>query len=185
MESTSFISLVTRTAGLLLAACLLAPGQPARAGTLVVTPASTAITLLPGEQIAVTGHITNLTGMPLYASDIWLNFSGYPAGTLALTQVLGQPEIVLDDRTVSPLLTLFTIDTLAGAQLDAVYTFEFFAVDTNGVYSDSVAMNVTLVPEPVTVMMLACGLLLMVPGAWASHCSRLGDHQSLLQGRMK
>ncbi|QBE64076.1 hypothetical protein [Pseudoduganella lutea] len=39
------------------------------------------------------------------------------------------------------------------------------------------------VPEPVSVLMLACGLLLMVPGAWASRWSRLGDTDSLLQRR--
>ena len=182
MKPTPFISLVTRMAGLLLAAALLAAGQPARAGTLVVAPSSSDIMLLPGEQIAVTGYITNLTGTPLHASDIWLNFSGYPAGTLALTQVLGEPDIVLDDRTMSPLLTLFTVGAPAGAPRDAMYTFEFFAVDVNGVYSEPVSMHVALVPEPVTVVMLACGLLLMVPGAYVAHGSRLGN-QGLLQGR--
>lgn len=39
------------------------------------------------------------------------------------------------------------------------------------------------VPEPVSVLMLACGLLLMVPGAWAARWSRLGDTDSLLQRR--
>jgi hypothetical protein len=40
------------------------------------------------------------------------------------------------------------------------------------------------VPEPVSVLMLACGLLLMVPGAWAARWSRLGDSESLLQRRL-
>jgi len=43
---------------------------------------------------------------------------------------------------------------------------------------------VTPVPEPVSVFMLACGLLLMVPGAWAARWSRLGDSESLLQRRL-
>jgi hypothetical protein len=40
------------------------------------------------------------------------------------------------------------------------------------------------VPEPVSVLMLACGLLLIMPGAWAARWSRLGDNKSLLQRRL-
>jgi hypothetical protein len=40
------------------------------------------------------------------------------------------------------------------------------------------------VPEPVSVLMLACGLLLIMPGAWAARWSRLGDNESLLQRRL-
>lgn len=40
------------------------------------------------------------------------------------------------------------------------------------------------VPEPVSVLMLACGLLMMMPGAWAVRWSRLGDSESLLQRRL-
>jgi hypothetical protein len=40
------------------------------------------------------------------------------------------------------------------------------------------------VAEPVSVLMLACGLLVMVPGAWAARWSRLGDSESLLQRRL-
>lgn len=39
----------------------------------------------------------------------------------------------------------------------------------------------TPVPEPVAVLMLACGLLLIMPGAWAARSSRLGDTAPLLQ----
>lgn len=42
----------------------------------------------------------------------------------------------------------------------------------------------TPVPEPVSVLMLACGLLLMVPGAWAARWTRLGDNESLLKRRL-
>jgi hypothetical protein len=42
----------------------------------------------------------------------------------------------------------------------------------------------TPVPEPVAVLMLACGLLLIMPGAWAARWSRLGDTESLLQRRL-
>ena len=42
----------------------------------------------------------------------------------------------------------------------------------------------TPVPEPVSVLMLACGLLLIMPGAWAARWSRLGDNESLLQRRL-
>ncbi|GGY97843.1 hypothetical protein ACFFTM_20775 [Pseudoduganella plicata] len=38
------------------------------------------------------------------------------------------------------------------------------------------------VPEPMLVVMLACGLLLMMPGAWLAEWSRLGDHRRLLRG---
>lgn len=40
------------------------------------------------------------------------------------------------------------------------------------------------VPEPVSVLMLACGLLLIMPGAWVARWSRLGDNESLLQRRL-
>ncbi len=40
------------------------------------------------------------------------------------------------------------------------------------------------VPEPMSVLMLACGLLLIMPGAWAARWSRLGDDESLLQRRL-
>jgi hypothetical protein len=42
----------------------------------------------------------------------------------------------------------------------------------------------TPVPEPFFVVMLAGGLLLMVPGAWAARWSRLGDNESLLPRRL-
>lgn len=42
----------------------------------------------------------------------------------------------------------------------------------------------TPVPEPVSVLMLACGLLLMVPGAWAARWTRLGDDECLLKRRL-
>jgi hypothetical protein len=42
----------------------------------------------------------------------------------------------------------------------------------------------TPVPEPISVLMLACGLLLIMPGAWAARWSRLGDNESLLQRRL-
>jgi hypothetical protein len=55
--------------------------------------------------------------------------------------------------------------------------------------AEAVAMPAALVPatpvpEPVSVLMLACGLLLMVPGAWAVRWSRLGDSEPLLQRRL-
>lgn len=36
------------------------------------------------------------------------------------------------------------------------------------------------VPEPMLVVMLACGLLLIMPGTWLAEWSRLGDRRRLL-----
>jgi hypothetical protein len=67
----------------------------------------------------------------------------------------------------------------------AAYDVSMIAIDTTGRVSDPVEMRLVPapVPEPMSVLTLACGLLLMMPGAWLARWSCLGDRVSLLQRR--
>ena len=47
----------------------------------------------------------------------------------------------------------------------------------------AVTVHIASVPEPVSVLMLMCGLLLIVPGGWLPRWSMLGERQSLLRRR--
>jgi hypothetical protein len=79
-------------------------------------------------------------------------------------------------------LILFSVAPDADGE---VYEVAWFAIDTAGRVSDPVALRVVPapVPEPVSVLMLACGLLLIMPGAWMGRWSRLGDREPMLQRR--
>lgn len=136
---------------------------------LTVTPATYSATLQPGEIFTVTGFVTNLTGADLFATDIFFNFSGFPADKLAINQVLGATDFVLADRTESDEIDLFTIALLTSALPGETYSFEFFALDINGVFSDVSQFAVTTgdvappigVPEPASAAMFMLGLLLL------------------------
>jgi hypothetical protein len=67
----------------------------------------------------------------------------------------------------------------------AVLDVPFAAIDRTGNVSDTVALTVPAapVPEPVSVLMLMCGLLLIVPGGWLGRWAMLGDRESLLRRR--
>ena len=95
------------------------------------------------------------------AAAIWLG--DYPAGTLAV-----QPQSA---PVTSPALALLEVPGE-----DMIVTD-----------SHPVALSAPLppVPEPMLVVMLACGLLLIMPGTWLAEWSRLGDHRRLLRSASK
>lgn len=91
------------------------------------------------------------------AAAIWMG--DYPAGTLA-PQVQAVPAM----PAVLPALDAASEDIIAADR-------------------HPVALSAPLppVPEPMLVVMLACGLLLMMPGTWLAEWSRLGDRRRLLK----
>lgn len=89
------------------------------------------------------------------AAAIWLG--EYPAGTL-----LAQPQPTLE----APL----------PASVDL--TGELLVAD---VPRAPLPAPLPPVPEPMLVVMLACGLLLIMPGTWLAEWSRLGDRRRLLR----
>ena len=146
----------------LLAALWLCLALPAQAGPLQILPNITAVQLGVGDSFTVFGKVTNVTGAPLQTTDLGLNFSGYPALALLTTQLLGDPDLTLPDRSTSALLALFEITVLpdAVAVAGASYGIEFFGFDFSGNFSDAATVTVTIngavgVPEPSS---LALGL---------------------------
>lgn len=144
----------------LLAALWLCLALPAQAGPLQILPNITAVQLGVGHSVTVFGKVTNVTGAPLQTTDLGLNFSGYPALALLTTQLLGDPDLTLPDRSTSALLALFEITVLPDAVAGASYGIEFFGFDFSGNFSDAATVTVTIngavgVPEPSS---LALGL---------------------------
>jgi hypothetical protein len=97
-------------------------------------------------------------GVPA-AAAIWLG--DYPSGTVA-PQVAAVPAL-------PPVLSAL------GLPLEDGF------VPTP--YPAALAAPLPPVPEPMLVVMLACGLLLIMPGTWLAEWSRLGDRRQLLATR--
>jgi hypothetical protein len=95
-------------------------------------------------------------GVPAAAAAIWLG--DYPAGTFA-----AQAQAV----PATPVLPA----------LEASHEDVFVADPHPG----ALPTPLPPVPEPMLVVMLACGLLLMMPGTWLAEWSRLGDRRRLLK----
>ena len=76
----------------LVACWALCVAVPAKALELQITPDITAVNLDIGDTFTVLGRVTNITGVDLRTTDIFLNFSGYPDAVLELTQLLGDPD---------------------------------------------------------------------------------------------
>jgi len=91
------------------------------------------------------------------AAAIWLG--DYPAGTIV-------PRVQAAPPTPSalPSLEFDPEDILVPAPQPVV-----------------LAAPLPPVPEPMLVVMLACGLLLIMPGTWLAEWSRLGDRRRLLR----
>lgn len=132
---------------------------------LTITPTDNATTLAPGDVFAVTGFVTNITQSDLLTTELFLSFSGYPADKLTLNQLLGIPEFTLFDREVSAELDLFSIGLLPDAVVGEIYSFEFFAMDINGIFSNVSHFAVTVrsastdISEPSAVALLGVGLV--------------------------
>lgn len=154
----------------LLAALWLCLALPAQAGPLQILPNITAVQLGVGHSVTVFGKVTNVTGSALQTTDLGLNFSGYPALALLTTQLLGDPDLALPDRSTSALLALFEITVLPDAVAGASYGIEFSGFDVFGNFSDAATVTVTIngalsVPEPTSLALgLAALALALRPG---------------------
>ncbi len=99
------------------------------------------------------------TSLPA-AAAIWLE--EYPAGTLSAT-----PAAMPADWAMSPLSPALPTEPLA-EDVPAIHPRAMLP------------LNPPPVPEPMLVVMLACGMLLIMPGAWLAEWSHLGDRRRLL-----
>lgn len=166
-QSTPRYSLIARkilrTCGLGISFCLitvvLATTAKAEPITLLVNPSS--LSGSPGTTVIFTGQITNQTGAPLSGSDLFFNFNGFDPSVLTITQVVGDPEFVLPNNTISPVITLFTV-TLGANASPGTYAFEAFLQDINNIFSNAVNVQVSVdaaaIPEPSTLFLLTTGL---------------------------
>ena len=152
-----------RTCGLgislVLVTLVLATTAKAEPITLLVNPSS--LSGSPGTTLIFTGQITNQTGAPLNASDLFFNFNGFDPAVLTITQLVGDPEFTLPNNTISPVVSLFTVTIVANAS-PGTYAFEAFLQDINNTFSNSVTVQVVVdsaaVPEPSTLLLLTTGL---------------------------
>ena len=80
---------------------------PAKVGFLAVTPSVSTASLDVGQRYTVVGKVSNVIGVGLRTTDVFLSFSGFPFLALEVDQVLGNPDLALPDRSTSPLLALF------------------------------------------------------------------------------
>ncbi|WP_431256410.1 PEP-CTERM sorting domain-containing protein [Roseateles chitinivorans] len=84
-----------------------------------------------------------------------------------MTPLLGDPEVVIPDRTISPVLDLLMIATLPDILADLNFDLSILLSDINGNFAEEVLVAVTVraaaasdVPEPGT---LALALIALVP----------------------
>lgn len=140
---------------------------PAAAAPITLTTTQTSVVLDAGDSVVITGQITNVSGGPLLTTDFFLSLSGYPFPFVDVTPLLGDPEIVIPDRTISPVLDLLMIATLPDILADLNFNLSILLSDINGNFADEVSVAVTVraaaaseVPEPGT---LALALIALAP----------------------
>ena len=138
----------------LLLACSVAAAAPLSLS--IINPDRIGV---PGGSEIFAGTITNNTGSDLNASDLFLNFAGYDAANVSLTQLLGLPDFVIADASTSAIADLFRFD-LAASTPPATYYADVVVEDINNNFSDPVTVSVT-VPEPGS---LALSVLALVAG---------------------
>jgi len=110
--------------------------------------------LAPGSSAIFTGTITNTTGSPLQAVDLFLNFGGFnPTVISQIDQLLGNPDFALPNNTFKADVDLFRITLQANAPSGS-YDIGVTLQDINDNLSDSVTAQFqvgasgTDVPEP-------------------------------------
>lgn len=140
---------------------------PAAAAPITLGGTPTSVVLDAGDSVVITGQITNISGGPLLTTDFFLSLSGYPFPFVDVTPLLGDPEVVIPDRTISPVLDLLMIATLPDLLADLNFDLSILLSDINGNFADEVLVAVTVraaaasdVPEPGT---LALALVALVP----------------------
>lgn len=139
---------------------------PAAAAPLSLSTGQSSVLLSAGDSRVITGQITNVTGVSLQSSELLLSITGYPFDVLEVTPLLGDPDLLLADRTISAVLDLFEITALPGVIGTQSFDLSILLEDINGNFADPVVLNVTVqgggvqVPEPDT---LALALLALLP----------------------
>ena len=113
----------------------------------------------PGTTELFAGTITNGTGIDVLTSDLFLNFSGFDASVVSLTQLLGTPDFLIAAGTTSALTNLFDFDLNFGALVPATYFADVVLEDGSNNLSDTVTVSVRTVPEPGSAALVGMGLL--------------------------
>jgi hypothetical protein len=137
--------------------------------SLVLSPSSTRLSISAGEYVVVSGRITNTTGANLLTTDLFISISGFPFDAIEVTPLLGIPELSLVDRSISPELDLFSLQAADDFIGTLQFDFSVFVEDINGVFSEPVAILVTLdganangVPEPTSAALALSALLCLL-----------------------
>lgn len=157
--------------GVLLAASVAGliglSAAPAAAAPITLTTTQTSVVLDAGDSVVISGQITNVSGGPLLTTDFFLSLSGFPFPYVDATPLLGDPEVVIPDRTISPVLDLLMVVTLPDILADLNFNLSILLSDINGNFADEVSVAVTVraaaaseVPEPGT---FALALIALVP----------------------
>jgi hypothetical protein len=139
--------------------------NPARASLLLeLTP--TLISASPGDTVIFQGRITNTTGVPLNATDMFLNFSDVdPTALTDITQLLGTPDFLLANNNVSTIVDLFSVTVVATGQIGphtAGITLQDVNNNTSDVVTATVQVEASGVPEPSVLLLSASGISLML-----------------------
>ena len=140
---------------------LLAP-KSISADPITLAPSSASLNTTAGGTVIFTGQITNQTGVPLSALDLFLNFSGFDPAVITIEQLLGDPDFLLPNNTFSQVVNLYSVTVAANAP-PGTYTFDVFIQDVNDNFSNIVTVSVVVspnaVPEPTTLLLLITGLV--------------------------
>jgi hypothetical protein len=96
-----------------------------------------------GDIVIFTGSIVNTTGVPLNASDLFLNFSGGDPGLTEINQLLGLTDFTLPNNTFSPQIDLFSA-TISPSLSPGTYTLFLSLEDINNDLSDLVSAQVEI-----------------------------------------
>lgn len=103
------------------------------------------------------GTITNNTGVTLGAKDLFLNFSGYDAANVTLSQLVGSTTFTLPNGSTSGFLNLFTF-TLSGAAQAGAYSAQVALQAITGDNSAGQTVSVTVsTPEPGSIALTLAG----------------------------
>lgn len=154
------------------AAALVLGCSAAGAAPLTLTIANPDRIGMAGASEIFAGTITNNTGGSLKASDLFLNFAGYDAANVTLTQLLGAPDFAIADGDTSSFADLFSFYLEAAAPIPATFFADVVVEDPNNNVSDTLTVSVRTVPEPGTYGLAGLALFAVYLARWRSTASR-------------